>query len=138
MGRALPEGMLMPAPHRRNKGDSLAQHIDTNSGARKVANDRDNLVASRTRKDAKWEAAASSLEQRAAQARTDYERGVNLSRFDRAVREGRAKPPIVVLTRARPARYWLGHCLDCSHEMWQYTSRARVPLCRSCRIKRSR
>lgn len=131
----------MPAPHRRNKGDSLAQHIDTNSGARRIANDRDNLVAGRTRKDARWKAAASSLEQRAAQARTDYERGTNLYRFDRAVREGRAVAPSITTTRTTGqrlrARYWLGYCIDCSYEMWTHSPRPRVPLCNHCRGKRA-
>lgn len=127
----------MPSPGLRNKGESLAHHIDTNAGARKVANDRDNLVASRTRKDAKWEAAAarlSPLEQRAAQVRVDYERADHLARYSTAVKEGRAKPP----TPATGPRYWLGHCLDCDRELWEHRPRPRVPLCRSCRGRRSR
>lgn len=136
----------MPAPHRRNKGDSLARHIDTNAGARKIANDRDNLVAQRTRKDAKWEEAASNLEratgstleQRAAQTLSDFERGLNLDRFDRAVKKGKAKPPPpLAKVNPRVPRYYLGACLDCDLEMWEHRPRPRVPLCRTCRGRRA-
>lgn len=131
----------MPAPHRRNKGDSLARHIDTNAGARKIASDRDNLVAQRQRTDRKWEAAAarlSPLEQRAAQTRIDFERGVNLDRFDRAVKSGKAKPPVVVLTPGLRPRFFLGYCVRCDFEMWVHSPRPRVPICRRCRGRRSR
>lgn len=128
----------MPAPHRRNKGESLAQHIATGTHAapRHVEDRRDRLKGQQVRDAKKWEAAASDLEQRAAEVRRDYERGVALSRFDRAVREGRAKPPVIVLTPGLPARYYLGACLDCSRELWEHSPRPRVPICRQCRAKR--
>ncbi|MBD3926480.1 hypothetical protein IEZ26_17785 [Nocardioides cavernae] len=133
MGRASPWECPTPAPHRRNKGESLAHHLDTNSGARKVGNDRENLVAARIRKDAKWEEAASSLEQRAAEVRRDHERGKQYERYDTAVRQGKAKPPVVVLAPGLAPRYWLGHCLDCGHDLWVRNPRPRVPICEGCR-----
>lgn len=78
----------------------------------------------------------STLEQRAEQARTDYERAGHLNHYATAVRERRAKPPIVVLTPESPPRYFLGLCLRCDRDIWVHRARPRVPVCDSCRGKR--
>ncbi|MBD8870927.1 hypothetical protein [Nocardioides donggukensis] len=132
----------MPAPHRRNHGETLAKKIDNNASNRGL-DDRDNLVASRTRHAKKWEETASTLdratravsdlEQRAKQTRTDFERAGHLSRFSNDVRQHRARLPIVVLRPESPARYWLGYCLRCDLEMWVHRPKPRVPICGRCR-----
>lgn len=50
----------MPAPNRRNKGEALAHRIKSHVAA-KVMDDRDSLVASRTRQAKKWDEAAARL-----------------------------------------------------------------------------
>ena len=51
----------MPAPNRRNKGESLAHHISDHTAARGVADDRDRFKAQMVRKDTHWEEAAARL-----------------------------------------------------------------------------
>ncbi|WP_166389601.1 hypothetical protein [Nocardioides ochotonae] len=130
----------MPAPNRRNKGEALAHQIKAHAAAKSMG-DRDSLVASRTRHAKKFEeaqarlsrAGGSTLEQRASQAHADYERGLNLDRFSRSVREGRAKPPVVVLAPETSPRYFLGECLRCSREMRVHSAKPRVPIHPECR-----
>lgn len=129
----------MPAPSRRNKGESLAVKIGDHTAAKAVTHDGDRMVAARTRQDKRWEEAAASLErprsdlaERAAQARTDAERSPYLGRYPTAVREGRAKPAIVVLDHEAHPRY-LGECLRCRGEMWVHSPKPRVPICAGCR-----
>lgn len=138
----------MPAPNRRNRGASLAEKIGDHTAAKGVAHDGDRMVAARTRQDKRWEeavarlspaarvaAGGSDLERRAAQVRVDAERARNLGLFAEAVSEGRAKPPIVVLTPHVAPRYFLA-CIDCDRDMQPSRPEPRVPLCRTCRAKR--
>ena len=134
----------MPAPHRRSHGPSLATKIDAKTSSRAL-DDRSKVLAARTRHAKKFEevsaaleaATGSALERKAAETRRDYERGRQFQHFDNDVKRGRAKPPIVVLTPDAAPRYWLGHCLDCSVELWVHRPKPRVPLCTRCRDRRS-
>mgnify|MGYP000876446279 CR=1 FL=1 len=51
----------MPAPNRRNKGESLANYVTNHDAARAVAYDRDRLIAQRVRQGKRWEEAAARL-----------------------------------------------------------------------------
>lgn len=52
----------MPQPHRRNKGEVLAQQISDHAAPRSIDSRRDRLVAQRSRADAKWAGAAARLD----------------------------------------------------------------------------
>lgn len=127
----------MPAPNRRNRGASLAEKIGNHTAAKGVAHDGDRMVAARTRQDKRWEEAASALgstlAERADQARADYERAKQFEHYDTDVRQGRAKPPTVVLTPRAEPRYFFGHCLRCDCEVWHHKPKPRVPICAGCR-----
>ena len=75
----------------------------------------------------------SDLFERAEQVRRDHERGKNFGRYDRDVKRGKAKPPVI--EPEKPPRYTLT-CLDCGWEMWLHRPEPRVPLCRKCRVHR--
>ena len=133
----------MPAPHRRAIGESLAKKIGSKTASRAL-DDRDNLVSARTRHAKKFEevsealerATGSDLERKADEVRRDFERSGHLTRFSEDVREGKAKPPVIVLTPQQPARYFFGQCLDCSVELWAHKPKPRVPLCEWCKDRR--
>lgn len=78
----------------------------------------------------------STLGERADQTRREYERAKQLRRYETDVRRGKAKPPVIVLTKGQEPRYFLGLCLGCSVELWVHSAKPRVPLCPSCRSKR--
>lgn len=52
----------MPQPHRRNKGEVLAQQMSDHAAPRSIDSRRDRLVAQRSRTDAKWADAAARLD----------------------------------------------------------------------------
>lgn len=137
----------MPAPHRRNKGESLAHQIKAKAGSKAVSDDRDNLVATRVRKDAKWQEAAAVLSPAMQRVAKEVKRAPKPppkaehrprghEKRMRSRRE-RAKPPVIVLTGGENPRYFLGECLGCNASLWVHNAKLRVPLCPSCREKRS-
>ena len=44
----------------------------------------------------------------------------------------------VLRAKDEEGRYYLGCCLDCSHELWVDRPRPRVPLCAVCKRRRDR
>lgn len=54
-------GVPMPAPHRRNKGESLAQKVSAAGRVEALPDRRDRQAAHRTRHAGRWEDAAASL-----------------------------------------------------------------------------
>lgn len=76
----------------------------------------------------------SDLFERAQQVRQDYERGRQFGRYDRDVKRGKAKPP--VLEPEKPSRYFLA-CIDCDRDIKPTRPERRVPLCQQCKDKRT-
>ena len=52
----------MPAPHRRNVGQSLARTLDRIGRTNSIADSRDRLIANRERHAGKWEQVAADLD----------------------------------------------------------------------------
>lgn len=127
----------MPAPSMRNKGESLAQKVKGTPHTNHLADRRDRLHATAARRAGTWEATASTLEDRAARARVDLDRAVQLQRYAKSVRTGEASPPppgavaVVARPMALPS-YWLGYCQRCEAGMWTFTATPRVPICEEC------
>lgn len=64
--------------------------------------------------------------------RLDQYRQRNDERMKRRVANRSTAPTL----SPQPARYLLGHCLDCSRDLWEHSPRPRVPICRGCTNRR--